>query len=824
MNLPPILDLYAGVSRQPPDRRSPGQLEESDNTLHTVARGMEKRPGSNFIAKFSLAGLPIGQSFFVHKIRKSETERYWILQSNYAAAPIIVINMTTGERIPVIYKDAASKTYVNVAPASVRMVTVADTTLILNQTVKAATIADGSAANFGLAMFTTDLVDNYDSPKAFPTSPNAAKFYRADNDWPYDSGVSNPNIYLDARRGYYHGLAANSTIPGLGKFDPRWVDTADLLPDEFRASAVAIESPGYMEVKKTSLAGPLGWRKGVSTGGKMTWTVFPEPQVSNCYLDPATMPQKMVLRAATAGDVTAYGTAGDNQVPGLALNDMICVVSYVDWTPRYNGNDSTNELPSFVGNEIKDMVYFKDRLVLASGESVSMSQTGQAFNFFKKDFTNLSDDDRIDITTNESGVHLVEHLIPFGGQLIAFCSNNRQFQCGAAQTTLSPKTAAFARLTAYNGSKTVRPASGGRQLYFVAESNSIPSIHEFYSTIQDGSAFPSAYNLTEHVQGYVKAGITNLEVSEKNGAVAVLNSLFPSTIWMYRYLRLDEEKVQSAWGQWKVSSRDEILGAFMDGDIMHLLVRQKYEAGVFTSTDTLPEIENDTAQYVLLQVGLNREAPQDDMVFAPHLDWKSRIDPDDLDPGVTFSYDNFFDITTLTVPYADVGLAYRDEDWELILASGPKAGHSVRPYKTSVNLTTRAMTFYFRGRWNEEVAWIGREYLWRARLSRLFFPNPRSNSGAVFTHGTVTIGYMAVGYTDSGYLSVDVVGPLGSRRVSKITPYRVGGPYLSSQVASGSYEAPIMIEAGTSFIELTNPTSVPSNVTSLSYDADFNGR
>ena len=71
-----IPNLINGVSQQPPEIRLPTQGESQENGLATVAKGLEKRPGTTVVSKIldSVSG-----SFHIHSIRRDENESYTIL-------------------------------------------------------------------------------------------------------------------------------------------------------------------------------------------------------------------------------------------------------------------------------------------------------------------------------------------------------------------------------------------------------------------------------------------------------------------------------------------------------------------------------------------------------------------------------------------------------------------------------------------------------------------------------------------------------------------------------------------------------------------------
>lgn len=123
----PVPDLTGGVSRQPDTQRFPNQVEEATNVSLHMSKGLEKRPGTEFVAELAnLSG-----DCYVHWIDRSTTQRYIVVFRNDGTNPLKIFK-TDGTACTVTYTDAGAKTYITTAPANIRAITVDDTTIIVN--------------------------------------------------------------------------------------------------------------------------------------------------------------------------------------------------------------------------------------------------------------------------------------------------------------------------------------------------------------------------------------------------------------------------------------------------------------------------------------------------------------------------------------------------------------------------------------------------------------------------------------------------------------------------------------------------------------------
>ena len=128
--------LAQGVSRQPVTQRFPGQVENAENAVFDVALGAVKRPGTRFFQ--AITGLTAGANYRVHPIDRDDDERYIVV---YGAGVLRVFDaVTVNEATVSVSPDAQAYLNLNSATADqIRLVTLQDTTFIVNTTVPVAT-------------------------------------------------------------------------------------------------------------------------------------------------------------------------------------------------------------------------------------------------------------------------------------------------------------------------------------------------------------------------------------------------------------------------------------------------------------------------------------------------------------------------------------------------------------------------------------------------------------------------------------------------------------------------------------------------------------
>ena len=77
-----------------------------------------------------------------------------------------------------------------------------------------------------------------------------------------------------------------------------------------------------------------------------------------------------------------------------------------EWNSRESGDDDSNPIPSFIGETINDIFYYRNRLGFLSGENVILSRSADFFNFWMASAIEVQDTDPIDLAVSVSYTHL----------------------------------------------------------------------------------------------------------------------------------------------------------------------------------------------------------------------------------------------------------------------------------------------------------------------------------------------------------------------------------------------------------------------------------
>lgn len=701
--------LTGGVSRQPSTQRFRNQSEECTNLVMDIARGAEKRPGTDFIKVAAstygelVAASGTSTKYLAHWINRDSTSRYLVLiDSSLAGAGdrVQMFNALTGAKIPVVI-DAGVQAYLTAGSSDSKdkfvLVSIADTTFILNKEVTVALTGTGTTHN------------GIDANPLHNWTGGAVS-------------TSHKSTYKDFN---FPPAATNE----------KWYAEDD--------------SPGF----------PSGYYNSIST------TVEPyyeriRTEEANYQPDQATMPVKLY-----------YNTGG-----------ATWQVSLITWKDRLSGNSVTNPGPSFVGKQIKDMVFHDNRLWFAADEQIVSSQLGDFYNLWIDNAANLVDTDPIDVQLSGTSVNKIDFMVPFSKSLVVMCSGARQFEVKPNQNgIISPTSVNIVPSTSYQSSSKCRPVTLGKQLYFISTDSTKSQLWEYIYS--DTYVLNIASDVSMHIDSYLTAGINHI-VSVESKDMTFMSVRDSSEIFMYKMMWQQDQKTQSAFGKWSFDADNDIVSFTLYDDYLYILIRRD-------------------SKLWLEKVCVDVPADDTSMGFNVRLDRKMSL------LGV---YSSGTGQTTWTLPHVDATMT------DIVLGSAFGTSKGLRFIVTP---SGSPMTLVVSGDYSAGTAYVGRPYTASAKISEQFY---RDQNGKPI-EGTLVILRQRTRHRNTGFYSVVVKPIQRDERAFEFTPYKLDS--ISSLtntvniVYSGYFDCKPFVEAATGTITLENRTPIPSIWVSVTFDGRF---
>jgi len=209
---------------------------------------------------------------------------------------------------------------------------------------------------------------------------------------------------------------------------------------------------------------------------------------------------------------------------GTDYTDGSTTISIPGWTNRLAGDEDELPGPSFVGNSINDIVFFKNRLGFVSGENVILSEAGAYYNFWQQSALQVVDSDPIDLTAVSNDVAVLNYALQQQDELILF-SNDNQFRLYSGDNvTFSPETASVGRISSITMEPDVRPEQVGPQVIFPVKEGDFTGLHTFITTDRTvGINLGQTAVITETVPKYIPKNIDSLAVSRTDQYLVALS-------------------------------------------------------------------------------------------------------------------------------------------------------------------------------------------------------------------------------------------------------------------------------------------------------------
>lgn len=225
-------------------------------------------------------------------------------------------------------------------------------------------------------------------------------------------------------------------------------------------------------------------------------------------------------------------------------------LSRAAWYPRRVGDENTNPFPDIVGHSIRDIGGFQSRIVLVGGTSCCMSRTDEPLDLFKESAVVDLDTDPISIHSTQDGSDTLDWIIPFDRDLVFMSDPGDGQYIITGNTRITPSNASIVKTTSFEMRGGAKPVETGRTVLFPFKSGIYSGIKEFFTN--DDVATNGADTITETVDRYIVGLVDHMRCSTNfNLAVFKTDSADHSnTIWVYKYLWQNTDKLQSSWSKW----------------------------------------------------------------------------------------------------------------------------------------------------------------------------------------------------------------------------------------------------------------------------------
>ena len=270
-----------------------------------------------------------------------------------------------------------------------------------------------------------------------------------------------------------------------------------------------------------------------------------------------------LARATTSG--LAY--LASNKV----LNDP-SVLTLPNFNGRQVGDQDSSPQPRFFGKQISWMGMFQDRLCIAAGNTVDMSEVGNYFNFFRTQTLTVPDSDPVSVYALGSETDTIRHSVIFDRSLLLF-GDNQQYSIDG-RNPVTPSTSTIIQSSAIEDATDCPPVAGGSLVFFGKRREGSAEIFQMeVGDVADTSNFTGlGLQLSDYLPGrpaqllYVASPSTRfVRVSEA-----------PHSVFVFRFIDQNRQRILDSWSRFDYHPAfGLIFGMFYHDDALYLRVARE---------------------------------------------------------------------------------------------------------------------------------------------------------------------------------------------------------------------------------------------------------
>ena len=551
-----IPSYLGGVSRQSDDKKLPGQVVDCINGYPDPTFGLTKRPGFKFIK-----GLGVNSTydnakwFYIH--RDGDEKYIGCIKGNQ----FYIWNVTTGVAATLTYTSPAQSYLTGTSPTNYDILTVQDTTIVTNKliavtaqasptfnanrvgTVRLRAVTANTTYSVNIKIGATNYAATYTGGDS-PTADGILTDLKSDIDGHSISGLTVTR--LDTSLEITHNAAF--TLSGKGGADNERLDTyqnqvsnvSDLPDRSLQHRTVKILNTAN-SAEDTYYSRFIA-DDGVSGAGH--WEEYIAPDASP-GLNSATMPHELINT----------GTNAFTFRPAT-------------WTNRLVGDDTTNSHPSFVGKKIQQGFFHSNRLGFLVEDNVSMSQSGEYFNFYHVSALTQVASDPVDLSTSSIRPTLLTGVLPTAQGLILF-SKNQQFLAYAPNGIFTPTATIIRGISNYEMDIDIDPVDNGTNIIFVSKTPGYTRIYQMRTAGQEMN--PQVLDIGRVVSEWVPDTVTELVASPQNSFIVMFGPT-KKDAYFYRTYSDGQQEVMQSWFRWELPGKVQTIA--VDSDVLYTVTEQ----------------------------------------------------------------------------------------------------------------------------------------------------------------------------------------------------------------------------------------------------------
>ncbi len=239
---------------------------------------------------------------------------------------------------------------------------------------------------------------------------------------------------------------------------------------------------------------------------------------------------------------------------------------------RLVGDPESSPSPSFYNKQVSWIGMFQDRLCIAAGNVINMSEVGNYFNFWRTQTLTVPDKDPVEIYALGSETDTIRHSVIFDRSLLLF-GDNQQYSIDG-RNPVTPASSAIIQSSAIEDT-TDCPPIAGRSLVFFGKRRE-GSAEVFQMEVGDVTDTSNFTGLGLQLSDYLTGRPAQLLYVSSPSTLFVRTSEAPHSLYVFRFIDQGRQRLLDSWSRFDYHPAFGIIyGMFYHEDAVYLRVARE---------------------------------------------------------------------------------------------------------------------------------------------------------------------------------------------------------------------------------------------------------
>lgn len=589
----PVKNLINGVSQQDPTIKLDNQVNEQINLISDTTFGLIKRNPVNFISKYKGNNWENRVIYNFKKIIDGVENLYFLLRPDYFSnnseqQNLQIYNATTGELTTVMYpvNTVDNSSYID----------------YLYMTEKKDIVVEEN--NDNIYILNTKKVVTKEEDIAINTNCQGILWI---NSALHRDVFYTTIVITDGTTDYtYNAQVAISAEPGVGgDAEPDLYEIANEFVNKINAISTPAGQPDFncgfqANVVYLRLTGGTGtWKiksmvSTCSTAASAIGSVLNAEMSDDFIADPAVLPKfspdvygitmKVRIKIDPRDNKLTYilGNIAQGWVETTLKSviypvDKTTFIHYIDKNDlgfirplgeikRLVGDEESNVDPTFIGKKINDIVIFNDRLVIATDNTLVMSEIKDFTHFYKTSAATFLPTDRIDVELDASKLNynFIKNINIINGQLIINTGTSQALFLTTTGVNIAQSRLSLVSTYSLGDNRSI-PLEN--TLVFASTKKGYIQLNQYKLDAQTGTSFLSD-GLNEHCSNYIPGTVKQLKYD--GGVLVVLTNEDKKTLYINNRFSQNNQLIRNSFSKFSFDLDIEYVN-FIDNKLCIIL-------------------------------------------------------------------------------------------------------------------------------------------------------------------------------------------------------------------------------------------------------------